>query len=251
MNSDRPWYEIAFEAAYETVYAHRTDEAAEREVTGVAERLVAANDAVILDVGCGNGRHLAAWSRRGHTGIGVDLSSDLIARARARSLPNVAFLRADMRDLPLRAAADLVTSFFTSFGYFDDEDDDLRVLRGMATALRSEGRILIDYLNPPRVRATLVPESRRHEGDLFIEERRRIDTARRRVEKDVVLRHADGRRHAYRESVRLLDEEDWARLFDAVGLERVELWGSLDGRPYTEESDRMVLVAGPRERKGT
>ena len=63
-----------------------------------------------LELGCGNGRFLAAVSRLGMAATGVDAYVDSLERARARA-PQATLLAGDLGDLPLPAASfDLVAA---------------------------------------------------------------------------------------------------------------------------------------------
>lgn len=242
----RPWYEVAFGPRYDEVYSHRDDASADREIAWLADVLEATAQDSLLDVGCGNGRHLAAWSRRGLSAVGIDLSPNLVERARERNLPNVCVLRGDMRELGFGPHFDLVTNLFTSFGYFEPEGDRA-VIRGIVAALRPGGRFAMDYLNAPAVRASLVPHSRRVVAGAVIEETRRIDDDTSRVEKDVVHRSETGEETRYRESVRLYERVELETLLAEEGLLVRSVAGELDGSPYDEMSSRIILIA---ERKG-
>ena len=109
------WYEAAFRKEYLDLYRHRSDEAAESEAAFAIRALGLPAGATVLDVACGSGRHARAFKAAGFEVVGVDLSPDLLDEAEG-----VARLRADMRALPFRGGFDAATSFFTSFGYFDE-----------------------------------------------------------------------------------------------------------------------------------
>jgi SAM-dependent methyltransferase len=238
----KPWYELAFGARYDEVYSHRDDPSAAREIEWIADRLEIDPRAVVLDVGCGNGRHLAAWADRGHSAIGIDLSESLVAKARARQLPNTCVLQGDMRQLGFDGHFDLATNLFTSFGYFEG-DDDRRVLEGIHRALRPKANLVLDYLNADYVRAHLVPHSERELAGRFIKETRHIDEDRGRVEKDVLIRESDGTETRYRESVRLYAETDLRQLLRENGFEVQSVYGGLDGQRLSPDSTRLVLFA--------
>ena len=134
----------------------------------------------VLDLGCGDGRYARALAARGCRVTGVDVSDTLLAEARRRSpgLPGApTYVRADMRALPFGPQFDAVVSLFTSFGYFDDPDDDARVLGEVARVLVPGGRFLLDFLHAPVVRATLVPSSVEERRGVRLRITRRIDDA--------------------------------------------------------------------------
>lgn len=75
----------------------------------------------------------------------------------------VTWVRGDMREVPLGRQFDAVVNLFTSFGYFDEEEQNARVFYEMNRLLKEGGRFIIDFLNPIYVQAHLVPQSQRME----------------------------------------------------------------------------------------
>ena len=112
------WYETAFQDEYLSLYFQRDDESAQKEVEFAAKAMGLGESALLLDVACGAGRHARAFAGMGHRVVGVDLSAQLLVRA-----TDVTCVRGDMRALPFAGSFDAATCFFTSFGYFDDEDN--------------------------------------------------------------------------------------------------------------------------------
>ena len=105
------WWKEAFAAAYSTIYAHRSDEAAADEVAGVLPRLQAAPGPV-LDACCGAGRHLAALRRAGVAVHGFDWSHDLLAEAHAQRDACIGkVVRADVRHPPFTGGWGAITLF--------------------------------------------------------------------------------------------------------------------------------------------
>lgn len=77
-----------------------------------------------LDLACGPGRCSIALSKRGFTVTGVDRTSFLLSKAKARARSEnvkVEWVLQDMRDFVRPQTYDIALSIFTSFGYFDDE----------------------------------------------------------------------------------------------------------------------------------
>ena len=99
----------------------------------------------ILDVPCGQGRHAHLLAEAGYDVQGVDLSRDLLALARKRgTAPGLRYIRADMRRLAPSWSGrfDAVVNLFTSFGFFLDPADDVRVLREFARVLNVGGQLV-------------------------------------------------------------------------------------------------------------
>jgi SAM-dependent methyltransferase len=238
-STSRPWYARAFGARYRDVYAHRDDASARAEARFAFDALGGGADAAWLDVGCGAGRHAIALKERGARVVGLDYSPELLAAARARGLDRL--LRADMRSLPFADAAfDAISFFFTSFGYFDDEENRA-VLREARRASRPSGKLLLDLPDVFNLRATLKPFDV-VESDAGTTTNRRALVGRR-VEKQVLFSPKDGSPPlAYVESVRLYEPDELDALLAGVGFKTTRRFGSFDGRE-PGRGDRHIVVA--------
>ena len=237
-----PWFEEAFGRHYLTVYAHRDDASAAREAEFAARALGLTGGRRVLDIACGAGRHARALAARKLEVTAVDLSGDLVAEAGRRGGAGVAYLRADMRRLPFRTAFDGATMFFTSFGYFDEEEEDRRVLGEAARVLVPGGRLLLDYVNRDRVIEDLVPESTSRVRGFDVSQTRWMTPDGRRVEKRVRMTEGGVLVKDYTESVRLYPPEEVSSMLRTSGIALEERYGDLAGSPFTSDSTRLVLV---------
>ena len=148
-----------------------------------------------------------------------------------------------MRSLPFAPAFDVVVNFFTSFGYFESESEHRQTLRQIAAALKPGGRFSVDLMNPQAAISTLQPLTERTVDRLEIVERRRYDAQRRRIEKQVTLKHPDWREaKAYTESVRVFWRDEVEPLIESAGLRLEKVLGDFDGRLLTEDAPRMILL---------
>lgn len=254
MNSHRSpasdWYKNAFRYDYLRVYPHRNDEEARRQVDFLLDRLAVLPPCEMLDLGCGDGRHSLELARRGYRVTGLDLSEELLERARRRTTDEgleITFIQGDMREPPGISVFDLVVNFFTSFGYFREDGENARVLAAIARSLRPGGRFLMDYLNREHVIATLVPSDRRAVEGMEVEQRRWITGdpsepgGHVRINKQVRIRE-DGADRSYDESVRMYTLEELEAMMGRAGLKVTQTYGDFDGRPVSADAPRNILV---------
>ncbi|MGF7030168.1 SAM-dependent methyltransferase [Paenibacillus mucilaginosus] len=241
-----PWYEKSFGRDYLLVYKHRDMQGAYEEVRRMMEWLELPEGSEVLDLCCGMGRHSKALHSFGFRVTGVDLSEVLLEEAvKGDPAGEVRWLRGDMRDVPLEGPFDAVVNLFTSFGYFDDEGDNMRVLREIHRLLAPGGRFIIDYLNPSYVEEHLVPASAREEEDIRIEEKRRIEDGF--VKKTIVLRDLQGgEEREYREQVRLIPQERFLAMLQEACLEVDAVYGGYDAEPYREAGSKRMIFVGRR-----
>lgn len=250
-----PWYATAFGAFYPLLYGHRDRAEAARCVDLLSGLQPLAPP--VLDLGCGEGRHLDLLGARVGTSWGLDLSAPLLARARAAG-PSRLLVRGDMRTLPCRnGSCGTVMSLFTAFGYFAAKGDDQATVAEIARALAPGGHWCLDYLDGERVRRELAGRPakvrRREAGPLSVEERRIYDDASRKVRKDVWLQPLRGREGdaqrlgcgpgglRYTEEVRVYTVAELDAMAAASGLARVAAAGGYGGEPLGE-GDRWLLV---------
>jgi ubiquinone/menaquinone biosynthesis C-methylase UbiE len=100
----------------------------------------------VLDLCCGPGRCSIAFAKRGFRVTGIDRTTHLLNKARAKAraaLVKIEWVQKDLRDFVRPSSFALVLSMFTSFGYFDDRQDDMTVLENMFTSPQPGGACLI------------------------------------------------------------------------------------------------------------
>ncbi len=137
------WWASYFDAQYLLEYSPIFDLARDRrEVARLIDLLGLPTGARILDVPCGQGRHAHLLAEAGYDVDGLDLSRDLLARAKARGTgKTLRYTRGDMRRLPAKWTArfDAVVNLFTSFGFFLLPRDDERVVAEWSRVLKPGG----------------------------------------------------------------------------------------------------------------
>ena len=121
-------------------------------------------DASILDLCCGQGRHVLEMARQGYTGVhGLDRSHYLITRARNMAKKEnlqLTLKEGDARKLPFPANHfDAVTILGNSFGYFETQQDDIQVLAEIRRVIKPGGKLLIDITDGDHMRRNFEPRS--------------------------------------------------------------------------------------------
>jgi len=241
------WYQESFGHDYLTVYKHRDFQGAYREVQRMVSWLQLPPGAEILDLCCGMGRHSLALADSGYRVTGVDLSEVLLEEARRHDqFSRVTWIRGDMRQVPLHRDFDAVVNLFTSFGYFDRDEENARVLKEIDRLLKPGGKFIIDYLNPQYVTEHLVPYSERVEGDLRIEEKRAVEDGC--VRKKITIHKEDGSVRTYLEQVKLYGLHDFQRMLDGTDLQLDRVYGNYENETFVpHRSQRMILVGRKKE----
>jgi SAM-dependent methyltransferase len=254
---DKQWFKRWFGETYKQLYPHRDVLEAEAQVRFVLRALPVTPEWRILDIGCGQGRHVDILRRNGYSHCaGFDLSLPLLRDARAAGLP---VARGDMRRLPFRAHGfDLVTSFFTSFGYFATFDEDVDTLAQFVSVLKPGGFLFLDLINKGHLIKHLVSRDRKIiAGAEVIQSRRLINASGADsvvgaegssgpgtvVVKEIEIRRPDGRVERFEERVRLYELETMLALASRFSLEHVATFGDETGGTWRPESSpRMALL---------
>jgi len=236
------WFEKTFAELYPIVYGHRTVEAAAPEARFAARQLQLKRSDAILDLCCGNGRHLIHLTDFSDHATGLDYSRHLLCSARELLGRSAHLVRADMRRIPFIESFDAVFNFFTSFGYFEERADNLSVVEHIAQSLKPGGRFFIDYMNRESVIRSLSPSTERSSGEYDIHEERWVDVEKARLNKRTCVAHHGHLVTTLTESVQLYSPQQFIQLLADGGLMPEYLYGGFDGSRFTRSAPRMIAV---------
>ena len=140
------------------------DDNTRREVDALIAAAAVTPDSRMLDICCGQGRHVLELARRGFRDVsGLDRSRYLIRLARRRAAAEgltVTFREGDARQPRLPADSfDCVSIMGNSFGYFSNKQDDQKVLAAVGRLLRQSGTLVIDLADGDWLRVNHEPRS--------------------------------------------------------------------------------------------
>ncbi len=238
----KSWYRTWFDSPYyHILYSNHDETEAHQFINSLLTYLQPAENAKILDLACGKGRYSRFLAQKGYSVTGIDLSATSIQEARAFEGPHLSFYQHDMR-LPYRFNYfNFIFNFFTSFGYFDLEKEDLKVLKNVCTGLESEGKFVLDFFNSFYVTRHLLGEEVKVRSGIEFSLLKYIEAGF--IFKDIHF-EVDGTPYVFRERVRLYALEDFQRLFDQANLKIVSTFGDYHLNAYKqEESPRLILLA--------
>lgn len=239
------WFAEWFGEEYLSLYGHRDEDEAADAVRLVVDHAGVGPDETVLDLACGAGRHVAHLREAGLRAFGLDLSPTLLRVAHGQGLPCV---RGDMREIPAAdGAVAMVTSFFTSFGYFDEPEDDARVLEEVHRVLRPGGVFAVDYLNADAVLADLRPRTEEEANGQRVVQTRTLTDGGTVVEKRIEIHDAGGGEpRTFLERVRLYTPDELRGLLAEHGIDTVETFGDYFGRPLSPAAPRAILIGRSR-----
>ena len=239
---NKEWFSTWFDSPYyHILYGHRDEDEARNFLDRLTSLPFFKSAKRVADVCCGKGRHATYLHAKGFEVEGFDLSDASIQHCLSMAKPGMRFQVHDIREPFPSNGFDVVLNLFTSFGYFTNDQDHEKALTNMGQALQTEGRLVIDFLNPDHVKSHLVAhESVSKEGLQFIIHRA---IEGNRLIKNIAFQH-EGQQYDFEENVALISLNDFRRYLAACGMEIVELFGNYELHPYDSvTSPRMILIA--------
>jgi SAM-dependent methyltransferase len=202
--------------------------------------------AAVLDLACGPGRHSLELARRGFRVTGVDRTPPHLAAARAAAGEEgleVEWVEADMLSFSRPESFDLGLSLYTSFGYFEDPEDDRRTAANLVESLRPGGALVMEMMGKEVLARIFVARDWQElpDGGILLYERK-VSRGWSWIEHRWILLK-DGERREFAPSLRIYSAAELTALLRDCGCSAVEVYGGFDGRPYDHEAVRLVAVA--------
>lgn len=232
----KPWFRNWFDKNYLKLYQHRDYSDAETQVQLIIHTLNLNKTSSILDLGCGEGRYTYLLNKRGFCVYGLDLSENLIREGK-KIYVNLNTIVGDMRAIP--GKFNVILSLFTSFGYFEDEKENQKVLNSVSLSLHKDGWFWLDFFNPLFIKKNLVPEtvSEVSPGCQVIEKRR---ISFNRIIKDITFIQKKGKKY-YQESVRLYSRIELESMLKEAGIIPMGCFGNYRGDSWSDDQERTII----------
>jgi SAM-dependent methyltransferase len=206
----------------------------------------------VLDLCCGPGRHSLALVKRGIRVTAVDRSEFLLSKAKAEAARlnlELDFVLNDMRQFVRSDSYSLILNMFTSFGYFDNRDDDLTVLRNAYQSLKPGGAMLIDILGKEVLSRKYQPTSSTQgaDGTLLIERHEIFEDWTRCRNEWILVKGTTAK--SFHFQTRLYSGQEMKDIMARAGFEQVTVFGDLDGSEYGIDSSRLISIGRKNHRQ--
>ena len=144
MSTENEWFKYWFDSKYyHILYKNRSQNEANYFIENSISKLNLDLNQNILDLGCGKGRHAFKLSQHFKHVTGLDLSPKSIRDAKDLKKENLEFHVMDMRSFKFSKPFNYIFNLFTSFGYFEDINQNLDVLNCCYNHLNDNGNILM------------------------------------------------------------------------------------------------------------
>lgn len=239
---NKQWYEEWFDSNYyHILYKNRNTHEAAQFLEKLREVIIPNKNSHVMDLACGRGRHARYLSGMGYIVTGVDLSSQSIAYAKQFENQNLKFHVHDMRNDFGRLNFDHVLNLFTSFGYFENENDNLLVLKNVHRALKKQGTIIIDFMNALKAIETMVEKEEKEIDGIKFHIKRWVDGLY--IKKQIKILDQD-KEFVFEERVQALKLEHFKTYFEKAKLKLIRTFGDYDLNEFDEKSsNRLILLA--------
>ncbi len=237
------WFKSWFNTdEYLTVYSRRNNEEAKKLVDLILSTADIPQDSRVLDMACGAGRHSLIFARKNFKVTAVDLSEHLLAIAKSEAEKyglKVNFVNSDLRCFSDSLKFALVVNLFTSLGYFENDEDNFKIIQSAYYHLEKSGYFVLDYFNKNYVVQNLVPVSKDYTSKGEIIQQRSIEG--NRVIKKITIKNNGIEKH-YHESVRLFQPDELFSIFERTGLKVRKVLGNFSGSLFEPESSPRIII---------
>jgi len=238
------WYKKWFSNKYYLeLYRHRDDKEAIDLINLLQRTIPPGSGAKVLDVCCGAGRHSIELAKRGFKVTGFDLSEYLIGEAKKNlkvlkeKNVNVKFLNKDMRDFNFKGTFDIALNIFSSFGYFESDEENFKVFKNIKSSLKRNGYFVFDFLNEAVLRKNLVKK------DFVIISGKKI-LQERRIENNFVYKDIKTGKDVFTERIRLFTSSEICAGLEHSGFVIKKKFGDFYGSGFEKnKSNRLIIIA--------
>lgn len=238
--AEKKWFSSWFDTPYyHILYKSRGNEEARAFMKNLLSFLKLPQGSSILDLACGKGRHSIFLNELGYDVTGVDLSFNSIAYAGQFENEKLRFKQHCMCT-PVGEKFDAVFNLFTSIGYFENEEDNLRTIKAIKADLKPGGYGVIDFMNVKKVIQNLVPAEEKHVKGINFKISRRVENGF--ILKDIKFTD-EGEDFFYTEKVKAITLEGFLSYFEEAGINLLHTFGNYELEAFDKkESDRLILV---------
>ena len=239
-DDNQNWYSSWFDTPYyHILYKDRNYREAQIFMDNLTHYLNLPEKANVLDLACGKGRHSIYLNQLGYDVLGADLSENSIAEASKNSNETLHFKVHDMRE-PFEEKFDAIFNLFTSFGYFESDDDNLTTLKAIKESLSEYGFAVIDFMNVANVIENLVPEEVKTVDEIDFHIKRYVEDGH--IFKEIDFEDK-GRKYHFTEKVKALTLKDFQDLMDEAGIFLLDIFGDYKLKKFHKtESERLIMI---------
>ncbi len=230
------WFDTPY---YHILYKERNYREAQVFMDNLTHYLNLPEKAKVLDLACGKGRHSIYLNQLGYDVVGADLSENSINEANKNSNETLHFQVHDMRET-FEDKFDAIFNLFTSFGYFENDEDNLITLKAMKESLTEYGFAVIDFMNVNQVINNIVPEEIKTVENIDFHIKRYV--ADGHIYKDIDFED-QGQKFHFTEKVKALTLKDFEEMMEEAGIYLLDIFGDYKLKKFHKtDSERLIMI---------
>jgi SAM-dependent methyltransferase len=200
-----------------------------------------------LELGIGTGRVAIPFAARGHSIVGIDGSTKMLARLRAKDTERrIETIHGDMAAIDLDERFGLVYCVYGTLHALLTQEEQLRAISGAASVLREDGVVVIEATLPKLVRRpdAVAVSGTIEDADLVTLQIARHDTTTQRIDfRHVHLRNDPvGGVRVLPASIRYAYPSELDLMARLAGLTLVDRFGDWSRIPFASGTSRHVSV---------
>lgn len=246
------WWQSFYEDTPFDIYLARTDKAdLEATIAFLRDKLQVAPGASIFDQCCGLGGMSIPFAQLGFDVTGVDLCSKYIKKAKAEAerlgmTAQAHFFEGDACEFVPANSVDGAFNWFTSFGYFESDADNIKMLVRAFEALKPGRLFVLEFANIPFIirnfKTSMKSQLVSDDGTIDIVRDCVLNLATGTMNQHWTFKMPDASELEHDSTLRAYMPTDLVRLFAQAGFTDIELFGGIAGEPLTIDSPRLIIT---------
>jgi SAM-dependent methyltransferase len=243
---NKMWFEDWFDSPYyHLLYKNRDIKEAKKFIIKLMQYLNPPSHSKILDAACGKGRHAIFIEELGFSIDGFDLAENSINIAKKFENRKLKFYVNDIRK-PLNINHyNYALNLFTSFGYFDDENDNQLAIDSIAKSLKKNGLLVLDFMNANKIINNLITNETKTIEEITFNIIRKFSN--NYITKDIKFVDK-GVDYHFQEKVKALTLSNFKVYFKSAKLNIEAIFGDYELHTFNEEtSNRLIILARKNE----
>ena len=206
---------------------------------------------LLVDLACGTGSMTVEFAAMGYDVIGVDLSENMLSKAREKSDGSILYLCQSMQELDMYGTIDAFVCTLDSLNHIEDRQQLLRALSRVSLFLEPDGVFVFDMNTPYKHECVLADNAFVCETeDVYcVWQNEYSGNGRVNIALDFFEQQPDG---SYLRECEDFCEvaysfEETREMLHSAGLELMAAYDDMTFEPPCEESERIVFVASKRK----
>ena len=238
--ADTPYNQWFSSPYFHILYKHRDYQKTQRFLDQLVDFLQANTSHKLLDLACGKGKHAIYMAKKGLDITGLDISANNLKYGNKFAHERLHFVEQDMRIPYVENHFDFVLNLFTSFGFFAEDTENLKVLEAVYTMLKPGGRFLLDFINPYVYEMNMMPY------ELTVVQGIKFQITQK-IAQDMLIKgihfHDVGQNFFFEEKHKMVSFDKFQEWFEASSLRLLQTFGSYDFEPFEQtDSERMIFL---------